>query len=222
MQTKKLIVFTGCGHSGTSYIGTLMQQAGLDIGLETVGQDGIVAWQVAGQEDFIPRPSVPKHRYNLYVKKILNEAAIVFHQTRDPIKVFASLVVSYRVKPSSWNYIAKRVPVIKLGETDSEVLKMAVQYWYYWNLKAEQVGNYRYRVEDIDKEFGVLGEKMKRKLDFSALKSVPRNVNSTKKNMGIHKNFTWKEVEQVLSSSFYSEVVELAQKYGYETCKSTL
>lgn len=94
-----MIVFTGSQHSATTYIGTLMQSVGVDIGLECIGRDGIVAWQIAGQCDFVPfEPGTisekkfrRKKKFNLYYQEIIDQASIVFHQTRDPLKVISSV-----------------------------------------------------------------------------------------------------------------------------------
>jgi hypothetical protein len=188
------ILITGCGRSGTKYISRLLTQCGFDIKHEAKGKDGIASWyMVIPNGKAVFGPSFSEFDFDLIV-----------HQVRNPAKVISS---AHTFLDVSWNYIKKYVPI---AENDSMLIKCA-KYWYYWNLEAEKIANFTYRIEDIDlvlpKLVSFLGQKS---FSEELLNKIPKDFN-TRPHAFICLEKIQKE-DEVL----YEKIVNLAKKYGYK------
>lgn len=211
-----MIVFTGCGRSGTTYIATLMTQAGIEIGHESIGKQGIAAWQIVG----VPDESLPmglnirKRKLKgdkiefLPIQEILKQATVIFHQVRDPIKVIPSF---YTITKPFWSRVVRHMPI----DLQASTLEKAITYWYYNNLKAEEISDYRYKIEDIDTELNQISLRIKQPIDKRVLEVVSRKKNTRQSKDG-YKDVTWKDVQQTIPQ-LYDDIVDLAVKYGYES-----
>src|SRR5262245_26173589 len=142
---QSLVLFTGCPRSGMAYISTVFQKCGLDVRHETPGGTGIASWLLT-----VPLDNVPARGkfYTHYVPG-LNQYRFqhIFHQVRDPLKTISSIAQDFR---GSWQFISDLIPEI---DPYHHPLYNSVKFWYYWNLKAEKLAEYTYRVEDIDHAF---------------------------------------------------------------------
>ena len=185
-----MFLITGCGRSGTMYMAKVLQSAGLDVGHETLGTDGVVSsiWAVA--DDWYPS-------YHQQRKRPAFD--VVLHQVREPLATIGSLTTA---QPGSWRWNARHVP-IRVGE--DSVLQMAAKYWYWWNLIAGAGAQYRYRIEDLAQEW----QPIQQVLGFQGAldRSLSRRTNSRP-----HKRVTWDEVERAVPDL---PIRELAEDYGY-------
>lgn len=196
-KKNRTLLITGCARSGTTYIAKLLQQGGMDIGHEYVGKDGSSSWDLAAN----PKEGRWKVRPANY------RFAHVFHQTRHPLKVISSVYVTE--DKDSWDYIKAHTPEIL--EEDSHITKCA-KYWYYWNLKAEKMAEWTYRLEEVDGLLEEFEQRLGKKIDQSAVGRVVKNLNTSSSPI---REFTWVDLEQQLDPALYQKIRTLAQKYGY-------
>lgn len=184
-----LLLITGCGRSGTTYISRLLQECGLDIPHEYLGKHGSSSWYMA--------PDLSKQFQH------------VFHQVRNPIDVISSWYFHISENHPVWEYIYHHLPMI---QKDEPALAKWAKYWVYWNMIAERRAEWRYRIEDIDKIFPMMSQILGIPLDKTALQRVPKDTN----HWGpIPKKVTWVELSQVLKPVDFMNLKYLAQKYGY-------
>lgn len=130
------ILITGCGRSGTKYTAALLQRLGMEVLHEKMGMDGIANWCMAVDSCDSPWGG---GRHNLKFKTIL-------HQVRHPLNVIPSLTT---FTDRSWRFIEQYIPC---PQTDPVILR-AAKYWYYWNLEAERIASWRYRIEAMPEIF---------------------------------------------------------------------
>ncbi|MEI8365611.1 MAG: hypothetical protein WCF65_04250 [Parachlamydiaceae bacterium] len=139
----KPLLIVGCGRSGTEYMATFLRESGLDINHERIGSDGCVSWPLV-VNSFSPWGPITNEEY-----------IHVFHQVRHPLNVITSWFINLdSLTRDEWVFIRRHIPEIR--DHDSLIVQCA-KYWYYWNLKAEKMAEWRYRIEDIDSiipEFG--------------------------------------------------------------------
>lgn len=203
------ILITGCGRSGTNYVARALNSIGFPFSHEGFPKKGIAAWPLAvktheampwwmlfKQGDFIFKP--------------------ILHQVRHPLSVIAS---AQTFANSSWSYIKKFIPI---NDNDSLLLK-CMKYWYYWNLKAEEMAEWTYRVESFPELFPEFCERMghpeliKKKNKFSQMvKSVNSRAGWLEKNplKLTKKSVTWSRLEE--EDKELCELIKLqARKYGY-------
>jgi hypothetical protein len=95
--------------------------------------------------------------------------------------------------------------------TDSHLTKCA-KYWYYWNLKAEAIAEWTYRVEDIDHLWGEYGTRLGKRFDRAVIEQMPKNIHT--KGIPRHE-FSWEDLEKELDPQMFDLVASLAKKYGY-------
>lgn len=195
-KTVRYLLITGCSRSGTMYITKVLQQCGLKVCHESDGQDGIVSWLMAAPGTETPfGPGGSKYHF-----------IHIFHQVRDPLKAIPSICT----EPfEAWLYISQHVPEVKW---DEPILIRAAKYYYYWNKMAEKKAEWTYRIEDIEKVFPEMEERLGVTLDKKALKSVPKDTHTR----GKREPCTWQELKNVLEPEFYQKLVKMAIRYGYE------
>ncbi len=163
MAVEKRLLITGCGRSGTKFAASLLQHLGLDVRHEEMGADGIATWCMAVQSDDSPwgggRRSV--------------KFATILHQVRHPLAVIPSLTT---FTPPSWEFIAQHVSC----PISEPILLRAAKYWYYWNLEAEKIAQWRYRIETLPNIFPAFCSRVGVKPDPTALAKTSTMVNSRK------------------------------------------
>jgi len=188
-----VILFTGCGRSGTKYVADLMTLLGLDIKHEKIGKDGLASFFFAVDADRVPYGPIP----NVWRDKI----HLTLHQVRHPLKVIASSQ-TFRF---SWDFIIAHSPC-KKGDP---MLLNCAKYWYYWNLEAEKRSSWTWQIENIVFEFDELCKRVGVKPNDEALDSLPRNVNTRE-----HGDVGWEEIES-LDKDLCNKIKDLAMRYGY-------
>ncbi len=195
-QYFRTLLIIGCARSGTTYMTQVLRANGLDVKHEGDGSFGIVSWPMVAESETSPwGPGAKKFFFSH-----------IFHQVRDPLKTIAS---ASKEPMSSWVYICRHCPEIKLDDTP---LVKAAKYWYYWNLLAEKKAEWTYRVEDIEAVMDKMGRRLKIKLDKGVLVSIPKNTNS--RNYRV--SYTWPDIKAAVSPDLYKKIVKLAKHYGYK------
>jgi hypothetical protein len=195
-MTRNLLI-TGCARSGTGYISQVLTRAGLDIRHEQIGKDGTSAWVMVAPSEKTPWGPGRKNIRFIHI----------FHQVRDPLKTISSVFSTE--PPASWQYIMEYVPQI-LPE-DSKTVK-AAKYWYYWNLKAAELAEWTYRIEDIREVWGEMQYRLGKNLDMSVLDHVSKKANTRGNHM---RDFTWEDLRKELEPNLYRNIRALARSYGY-------
>jgi len=206
MHNRTLLI-TGCAHSGTTYIATVLQTVGLDVGHAYVGADGTVSHWFAGDvvHPVIPR-KVPTGRC-IHVGERRDEFEFekVWHQTRNPLDIVASSVAAgsptvemFRASGATMPRLSARTPVV-----------LAMRYILAWSAKCEAIAEWRYRIEDIDDVW----PEMLSRLGFppEPLPSVSRTLNESGRPVSL----TYEQLHRADPESA-DRMYALAARYGYE------
>jgi hypothetical protein len=167
--TRKRLLITGCGRSGTKYITHLLRRLGLDVRHERMGEDGITSWGMAVDAGCVAW-GVPFRNFAF---------DHVFHQVRDPREVIASATT---FKPDSWSFIRAHTPI----SLDEPVLLRAAKYWYYWNLEAEKIAHWRYRIDTFHEVFDEFCSRLRLTPDRRVLEHVDPDVNTRRRGRAFH------------------------------------
>lgn len=188
-KTLKFLV-TGTGRCGTQFVSQYLQKKGLDVRHESMGQDGVAAWELT-----IRRP--------LYVKAPdgLPMFDRVLHLVRHPLKVIASL---QSFKPRSWKYICRNSPCMQ----KDPLLLRCMKHYHYWNLMGESLANRTMRVEDFS---------MKTVGDFFEFDGpepeIPRNVHSRSESF---EPVSWAKLRET-DEGLTDLIRRQCARYGYPT-----
>lgn len=158
--TVKLLV-TGCPRSGTKYAATLLQELGLDVRHEQLGRDGISSWCLAVDAGAVPWG--PPRRDLTFRTTI--------HQVRNPIDVIPSLST---LRTQSWQFAGLHTSC----SLDEPLLLRSAKLWTQWNLHAQALASWRYRVEDLPSVLDGLCQRLSVECDHGALHRCGPNVNS--------------------------------------------
>lgn len=196
---RRELLITGCGRAGTLYMADVLQEAGVDVRHEYDGSYGRIAWSCAvGPYD---------DRGNLLPERTY---AHIFHQVRHPLKVIHSWYANFRdLYGPEWVFIRKHIPEIQ--ETDSLLVQCA-KYWYYWNLRAEQIAEWRYRIEDFDQVVDEFASRLGIVINHRVLHKIHKDVNH---RIGHRYPLKWDVLRKELPSDLYHNIVHMAIRYGY-------
>jgi hypothetical protein len=202
VNNTKALLITGCARSGTFYMSLLLQKSGFDIRHESLGNDGAVAWPMAVGSLSIRGPIFQgqfKH---------------VFHQVRHPLhQITSRSIQNSDLRDPRWIFVRLHTPQIK--PTDS-ILVSCAKYWYYWNLKAEKIAEWRYHIEDIDQIIDEFESRSGLSINRKQLKSLSRDINTREETKRAPK-ITWKQLKQKIPGDLYTNIEEMARRYGYST-----
>jgi len=197
VQTRWLLI-TGCGRSGTTYISDVMQKCGVNLPHEDVGIAGTVSWFSTYRGLSLTHHLAPDVKF-----------VHTFHQVRHPLSTISSVYWSF--DQGSWNFIESNIKYIHPRDS---LLEKSSKYWYYWNLKAESISEWTYRVESIGEVWPEFCRRLSMNFNPKVLGEVPRDTNTW--NMVKHK-FTWKELQEQIDPDLFDDIQALALKYGYST-----
>lgn len=198
---ERFVLITGCGRSGTDFMSFLLKSCGLQIEHERDGIDGCVSWPMA-VNNFSPWGPLGEDVKFLHT----------FHQVRNPLHVITSWYINIQdLDCDEWVFIRAHIPEIK--REDSHLVHCS-KYWYYWNLLAERLCEWRYRIEDIDELPKEFESRLGVHIDKDILNWIPRNINT--RNSTEHK-VTWKDLEQELPCELFFDLQDMAKRYGYTT-----
>lgn len=166
---KKKVLITGCGRSGTKYIAFVLRRWGLDVPHERMGRDGCASWCMAVDAEKTPFGESCRNY----------EFEHIFHQVRNPLAVIASIKT---FKNKSWQFICEHT-AIRMGEP---LLIRCAKYWYFWNLEAENISQWRYRIEDFNLISSNFCNRLQIKTDNSVLEKLPLDINTRKRGRVYH------------------------------------
>jgi len=212
MKKYKLLV-TGCGRSGTSYICSVLGNLNpvVDIGHESwLGRDGIASFLLAFD---IPAPRGPEITYKSF--------NAVLHQVRHPLGTISSY---HTAGQESWEFVKKCLPQVakhswtyqrkkKVPEAQQkEILLASVKNWYFWNLQAEKISSWTYKVEDLPEVFEEFCSRASIKCDMDVFsKNLKKDSRKTRQD---YVKISWEEIKRA-DVKLYDDVRHLAEKYGY-------
>jgi hypothetical protein len=200
-DTRTLLI-TGCARSGTLYMATLLEKSGYNILHERLGKDGVVAWPMAVGSLSVKGP--------LFYKPFKH----IFHQVRHPLHQITSRTIQNSdLSDPRWVFVRKHLKEIR--PTDS-ILVSCAKYWYYWNLKAEKIAQWRYHIEDIDQIVDEFESRSGLLINRHMLKTLPRDIN-TRDETKHAARLTWKQLKKELPKLLYQNIQEMAERYGYST-----
>jgi hypothetical protein len=221
------LLVTGCPRSGTKYIAKLLTKLGRDIGHEKMGRHGISSWCMAVQAPKAPwGPAREGH----------HKFEVIFHQVRNPVFNIPSLST---LKDKSWEFIYEHTPCDPM----EPLLLRAAKLWYHWNLHAQNIAHWRYRIEQLEDVFPEFCERARVYPDGAVLKRLGVNINSRTfegllgmcwgrdrggreppafirnrfVNRAVYQHalpFDWSAL-RVLDRDVFEQVMSLANTYGY-------
>lgn len=190
--------FLGIGHprTGTGYTSKLMSSWGLDIGHETLGKDGIVAWQLAvdrgpwpWMDDFEPID----HEFLIY-------------NVRNPKYSIPSIVYTEDTKNQSINFRRSKGRV----KTSTNRIEQAILSILRWDqLVTSKKPDFIYRVEDQEKE---LFEFVSSKVDGLTFKVDGKGYNNRSHN---DLNSLAADIKSA-RADLKAALNEFCDKYGYD------
>ena len=169
MTIRKKLLVTGCGRSGTKYMSVLLRRLGVDVRNESMGRDGVASWCMAVDS----RDSA----WGLASAGFSFDH--VFHQVRHPLAVISS---AHSFRDVSWQFICAHAPI---SIVEPLTLRCA-KYWYYWNLAAERVADWRYRIEELPIIFEDYCERLGLEPNWGILDGLSTEVNTRNRGRAFH------------------------------------
>jgi len=186
-------LITGHPRSATGFFAMLMQAAGLDIGHEKIGEDGISSWL-----HIAPGGSVP---WAGEIERIDYDRLV--HVVRNPLDVIAS---SQTMFPDAWDFIENYFAVT----LPKNMIERAMFTWIEWNKHVESINpNITIRVEDVRAQWSDLMKILGHVAGYPA--EVRPGYNSRPHNM-----LSWADLESA-NPDMCDAVREMAERYGYST-----
>lgn len=166
---KSSLVVLSTGRSGTAFTSKLLCQFGLDIGHETLGEDGISSWYMTDSES--KAGGVSWH-------ELEGRNILVGHQLRNPFKTIPSLMT---INKSSWRFIRNSAIT---SSWDTSLLKRSMRHWLEWNQAAWERADFHWSLEEIETEMKPFVQAAIPDIDDQMYKSVVNSfsvpVNSSK------------------------------------------
>ena len=194
-KESKLILGIGHPRTGTGYTARLLRLWGLEVGHETMGEDGIVAWQLGDMKN--PNPIFLEEGLNYNSYEWLN----VIYCVRDPRESLASIAytetktLEYRSKHAGFRLV-------------DNPLEMAIQSLLKWDEMCLKLRpGFIYRIEDQAKE---LFDELKEHVDIKWV-SFNKKVNAEE-----HDTFDRLISDWTVSNRLKRKMNEYCSKYGYE------
>ena len=132
--------FTGSPRCGSHFVSAFLRGNGLDIGHESVGRDGICAWQFAVSSHNYPYVSDRQARSDFFV-----QADNWFVYARSPLTAIPSLIVENQRAPLSYAFRREAIHMsagVNLDDFISPEERAARSYahWYLLALKRQPKG----------------------------------------------------------------------------------
>ena len=209
---KRKILVVGHPRTGTGYMSALLTSAGLDVGHERIGKDGISCWLFATEDDNYACGAMGdikgKTRKNF-------EFDYIIHNVKNPFTCMSSIVNVEDAAPRSYQYRRKHVYINDNGTR----LEKAVQSFLGWHeliekkIKADcviQVENAPEQLAGFLIRSGIL-----KSVSYQSMPSEKYNTRRDDKN--------YKEIEQqewdLLPVGLKLKLDAFCEKYGYDKIK---
>ncbi len=195
------LAIIGCGGSGTLYTYKCLQICGFDVGHERVKSFAYVGWPfVGGFYNCLGRPQ-PEVKFDH-----------VFHQVRNPLNVIKTWCDPSAASFWIWRYIQSQIP--EINHSDALIVKCA-KYWYYWNLKAEEKAEWRYKVEDFIDLLTEFECRLNIRLNKDLAESIPKKTDQWDKRRQSTTEITWQMLQQALPTDLFHNIQTMAIRYEY-------
>jgi len=199
-----MLIITGTGRSGTSYVSAVLSLAGCPCGHETMFTQ------------FYPDnecPPLPAEASWLAVPFIKPEDKVV-HLIRHPLKVIASMAAKLHVKPgddSYWKFIYKHT-----GIEFTTYVDFRAKFFVEWT---KRVIARRDRVIKIERfgrnEVAMLGRMagipLRAYKIHRALQIIPKTLNTVP-----HSDLTWRTLRGATDAATFAAVQQIAKDHGYD------
>lgn len=161
---RRLLCVTGSGRSGTQYIHRCLRKIGLRLPLqhERMGADGIVSWYFGGPGPYPPVEAARNPGWPTFARSEQRQDFAfdhLWHQIRHPLKVIPSMAKIH--PPSVFEYASR---TFDEDLVSGSKLRRCARLWLLWNtqLLTDDAVTYRYRIEEIDREWPILMAKLGR------------------------------------------------------------
>tara|TARA_Y100000591_G_scaffold187108_1_gene161651 strand:+ start:1434 stop:2039 length:606 start_codon:yes stop_codon:yes gene_type:complete len=198
-----MLLITGCGCSGTTYIAEVLRRHGLDIGHDTeIGKDGIVTNAKVHDEIWIYNFGFNGEKEYIEKKVSMSRFNKVIQIVRHPLQVISSIMKKWE----TWGKVWLHIEIGLLGVGATPTLLNAMKYWLLWNNMVELYATDRLRAEDVFRDNSVILDKLNIKLKTQ----IDYKVASSNKE----KVYSWKDLENE-NIVLTKQIKELALKYGY-------
>ncbi|GJL83888.1 MAG: hypothetical protein DHS20C01_35220 [marine bacterium B5-7] len=196
-KIRKRLLITGSSRSGTHFISRLLNEAGIDIYTEAMGDDGIVSWCLTADTPNVPwGPAKTFYSFDQ-----------IWHQVRHPLSAIAATQI---LDIHTWDFIYEQIPEI---DPDEPLILQCAKYWYYWNCKAEEIAGFRYRIEDLQSAWSEITTRLGLSVDDDFLAHIDTWGNAHKHK---YDPVTWDELER-LDRPLTDKIRNKAIAYGYES-----
>jgi hypothetical protein len=219
MSRKKLLI-TGCGRSGTVYSAKVWRALGLDIAHERdnpqspfQGDDGIASWFLAVDD---PNPPFGPSAVGA-------EFEYIIHQVRHPlltISSFAQFILQHGKE--SPEFIRKYISDLQLSEAvhslddKQQLILQAARYWYHWNHLAELKASESLKVEELENHLPRLCDLIGIPFKPELIQNISKETNSRSLYVAEKPwELNWSDIE-ILDPILHDKIRELAGKYGYK------
>jgi len=185
---ERSLIITGCTRGATTYISHILRHSGIGVRHDQYGHEGIVGgWAVPA---------------------IYPPESIVIHQTRNPIGVIRSLLITSR-KLAKIYWYAK--DVFKWN-WEGNILRFAMQYWYDWNVMGEERAAYTYPVERLEAHW----DNIKHLLSIPEATALPDYSKESNTFKGVvYPELSWDDLFSE-DHALAQKIADLAIHLGYE------
>lgn len=185
----------------------LFQAMGLDVPHERpVGRDGIARWSYTHlYRNELQNPVFREEDHN--EDFILPDGVFVIHLVRHPLKVISSVT---QITDGIWDFVGSRAKHhgIQWNPLDDPHPIRGMKLWLLWNLFAEELADYRIRIEELPEIFPALLEKIG--MPPMPMPEIPRDTNTHNPT----EHFTWYGLDKADGVLCY-QIMRTAERYGY-------
>lgn len=202
------VLITGCGSSGTTFLGELMNYNGIPITHDYfLGQYGLVSNACVNGDVWVYDYDRQGNKDFVMMKLPVEGFRKVIHVVRHPLKVIGSVQMKWDTWGHVWPHVTAGMDTFDHSQPNS--LLNASRYWLEWNEKVEPLAHKRFIFEELAKDpkplFDYCGQPMKR--------LMPRDKKSGQSY--VKKYPEWDEIAAV-DADLAERIKAKARDYGYE------
>ncbi|MCA8991917.1 MAG: hypothetical protein KDA88_08055 [Planctomycetaceae bacterium] len=193
-----MLYIIGCGRSGTKYTTAVLRELGLDVGHESLEKDGEIGW---------------KGLIKILDSRVSTEGLTILHQVRNPLETISSLRTHTK---GLLKNVSRHFPTKSRLNTAEGKLWRCMEYWYHWNLLAEQYACWTFRIEAFDE----LAEQFFERAGLPPTSKTPtidRSLNSrrTPRFASLQQEpVSWRRLREI-DDELCTKIRDLALRYGY-------